>query len=94
MATEAVLRMRRHLDSIGDCVHPHPEWVTDCWFCGGIAAIEAEAVAARNAEIAEAVRGIPMGPGRFSTTGDTSEFIGNVWAYRAAVLAIIDRDAA
>ena len=47
-------------------------------------------VAAERARIAEAVRGIPMGPGRFSTTGDTSEFVGNVWAYRAAVLAAID----
>ena len=83
MTTEAVLRMRRHLDSIGDCVHPHPEWVTDCWFCGDIAAIEAESVAARNAEIAEAVRRLPSGVGR---VGSRSVSVVD----RAAVLAIID----
>ena len=83
MSSEAVLRMRGYLDSVGNCVHPHPEWVTDCWFCDDIAAIETEAVAAERTRIAAAVRGLPSGVGR---VGSRSVSVVD----RAAVLAAID----
>ena len=56
-----------------------------------VAAIEARARAAVLRELREEVEGLPMGPGKLVSDGESITYTGDVWAYRDAVLDIIER---
>lgn len=70
-----------------DAQHEIPLAFTDADGC--VAVILGPLDAAWVESARKAVEVIPLGPGKFTTDGDTTTFIGDVWAYRAAVLAAL-----
>jgi len=81
MTTEAGKLLLEHSSHLRGCAVFMPQdSVCDCGLVALVAAIEAEAIAARNTEIAEAVRGLPNGVVFHNGPG-----VG-----RAAVLAIVE----